>query len=281
MVRERAVEHRVRLELDVDPELPVVETDELRFRQVVLNLLSNAVKFSRPGGRVLVRAGSDGDELVVTVADEGIGIAPEDQERIFESFQQGGRSRGQAEGTGLGLTLCRRIVHLFGGRIWVRSELGAGSTFGFTVPLRSAAPHGAVAAGLGAPSVVVVEDDRASLELTSLYLDGAGIRVVPVRSGAEGLAEVRRQCPAAVVLDIRMPGTDGWQVLEQLKADPSTAAIPVVVATVLDERSRAMALGAAEYLVKPLASEDVLGALRRVGVLGGPGPTTPVGAGAP
>ena len=282
MVRERAVEQGVRTELSVDPDVPAVETDELRFRQVVLNLLSNAVKFSRPGGCVEVRAVREADELVVTVADEGIGIAPEDQERIFESFQQGGRSRGQAEGTGLGLTLSRRIVHLFGGRMWVRSELGAGSTFGFTVPLQGAAPHATVVPGQAGPTVVVVEDDRASLELTSLYLDGAGVQVVPVRSGAEGLAEVRRRRPSAVVLDIRMPGTDGWQVLEQLKADPSTAAIPVVVATVLDERSRAMALGAAEYLVKPVAREDVLGALRRVGVLAGPGPTSPpVAAGAP
>jgi signal transduction histidine kinase/ActR/RegA family two-component response regulator len=275
MVRERAVDNGVQLELVVEPDVPVVETDELRFRQVVLNLLSNAVKFSHPGGRVRVRAARDEGHLMITVSDEGIGIAPEDQERIFESFQQGGRSRSHAEGTGLGLTLCRRIVGLFGGRMWVQSEPGQGSTFSFTVPLPDPTVIDATTAGDGAPTVVVIEDDRASLELVSLYLDRAGLHVVPARSGEEGLAEVRRHRPEAVVLDIRMPGTDGWQVLEQLKADAVTAAVPVVVATVLDERPRAMALGAAEYLVKPLASDDVLAALRRLGVLGDSRLTSP------
>jgi signal transduction histidine kinase/ActR/RegA family two-component response regulator len=269
MVRERAATHAITLQLDVDPAIGDIETDELRFKQVVLNLLSNAVKFSGDGGRVSVRAERDDDELRITVADSGIGVAPEDQERIFESFQQAGRSRGQSEGTGLGLTLCRRIVELFGGRMWLDSEVGVGSTFGFSVPLRETA----IATertfddnGTG-PVVVVVEDDRRSLDLISLFLEGAGVHTVAARDGAEGLAAVRRHHPAAVVLDIRLPGMDGWGVLEALKADPETASAPVVVVTILDERAQALALGAAEYLVKPVGRDDVLGALRRVGAL--------------
>jgi signal transduction histidine kinase/ActR/RegA family two-component response regulator len=269
MVRERAATHVITLDLEVDPAIGDIETDELRFKQVVLNLLSNAVKFSADGSRVSVRAVREDDELRVTVADHGIGVAPEDRERIFESFQQAGRARGQSEGTGLGLTLCRRIVELFGGRMWLDSELGVGSTFGFSVPVRKAteSTEAAVEFSGAGPVVVVVEDDRRSLDLISLFLDGAGVQTVAARDGTEGLAAVRRHHPAAVVLDIRLPGMDGWGVLEALKADPATASAPVVVVTILDERAQAMALGAAEYLVKPVGREDVLGALRRVGAL--------------
>jgi signal transduction histidine kinase/ActR/RegA family two-component response regulator len=269
MVRERAATHGITLDLDVDPAIGDIETDELRFKQVVLNLLSNAVKFSADGGVVCVRAEIEDSELRVTVTDSGIGVAPEDQERIFESFQQAGRARGHREGTGLGLTLCRRIVELFGGRIWLDSEVGVGSTFGFSVPVdRAAASPTPAFENTGAgPVVVVVEDDRRSLDLISLYLDGAGIQTVAARDGAEGLAAVRRHHPAAVVLDIRLPGMDGWHVLEALKSDPTTAASPVVVVTMLDERPQALALGAAEYLVKPVGRDDVLRALSRVGAL--------------
>jgi signal transduction histidine kinase/CheY-like chemotaxis protein len=269
LVRERAATHAITLELDMSPEVGDVEADELRFKQVVLNLLSNAVKFSSDGASVTVRATVDGDELHVTVSDSGIGIAPEDRERIFESFQQAGRARSQSEGTGLGLTLCRRIVELLDGHMWLDSELGSGSTFGFAVPLgvRTTFPPDMVTANREMPLVVVVEDDRRSLELLSLYLEGAGVRTVAARDGAQGLAAVRHHQPAAVVLDIRLPGMDGWRVLEALKADPATAAAPVVVITILDERPQAMALGAAEYLVKPVGRDAVLRALGRVGAL--------------
>ena len=269
LVRERAAAHAISLRLDVDDSADVVETDELRFRQVVLNLVSNAVKFSHDGGEVVIRAWREDDELRVTVSDNGIGVPPEDRERIFESFQQSGRQTGPNEGTGLGLTLCRRIVELAGGRMWLESEVGLGSVFGFSIPtVGTASPRDLDAAVASDPGqvVVVVEDDRASLELISLFLDSAGIRVVPARNGADGLAAVRRHQPAAVVLDIRLPGMDGWHVLEELKSDPVTEPAPVVVVTILDERPQAMALGAAEYIVKPVGREGLLDALGRVGV---------------
>src|SRR3954454_1607011 len=135
MVRERAARDRVSLTLECDPDVGVLEADELRFKQVVLNLLSNAVKFTPAGGAVVVQAFRNAGELQVTVRDTGVGVAPDDQDRIFESFQQGARSTSRQEGTGLGLTLSKRIIELFGGRMWVESRVGVGSTFGFSVPI--------------------------------------------------------------------------------------------------------------------------------------------------
>ncbi|SOC55481.1 sensor histidine kinase [Ornithinimicrobium cerasi] len=135
LVRERAAREGITVTMEVDAGADTLRADELRFRQVLLNLLSNAVKFTDTGGSVAVRAAREGPELVVTVSDTGVGIPPEDRERIFESFQQGGRGLAREEGTGLGLTLTRRIVDLFGGRLWVESEVGVGSVFGFAVPL--------------------------------------------------------------------------------------------------------------------------------------------------
>ena len=134
MVRERATLHAITVTVQVDDDVGTIEADELRFKQVVLNLLSNAVKFTPDGGSVSIRAYREGTELVVTVKDTGIGVPPEDQERIFESFQQGRRGAPKEEGTGLGLTLSRRIVGLFGGRMWLESTPGVGSTFGFSIP---------------------------------------------------------------------------------------------------------------------------------------------------
>ncbi|HEV3462666.1 MAG TPA: ATP-binding protein [Actinomycetota bacterium] len=270
LVRERASRHGIGLGLEVAPGVGPVRADELRIKQVIVNLLSNAVKFTPDGGRVEVRARTEGGEVLVTVADTGTGVAAEDRERIFESFQQGGRRASTTEGTGLGLTLSKRIVELHGGRIWVDSELGVGSTFGFAIP--AGVPATAADAAVDDPgrvdgerTVVVIDDDRRSVDLLTVYAEAAGLRVVSARDGRRGVELVRGLQPAVVVLDILLPELDGWQVLESLKADPATVAIPVVVVSILDERARGLALGAAEYLVKPVSREGVLDALARCG----------------
>jgi signal transduction histidine kinase/CheY-like chemotaxis protein len=268
-MRERALRNAIALDLEVDADIGLIDADERRFKQVLLNLISNAVKFTPHGGRVIVRAVRDRDDLVVTVTDTGIGVPEEDRDRIFESFQQGRRG-AHHEGTGLGLNLSKRIVELLGGRMWLDSEVGAGSTFGFTVPVGAPVTAGNRSLVDSAPDaavVVIVEDDRRSLELLTLYLEGAGVRVVAARDGPTGLDAVRREQPCAVVLDIRLPGMDGWEVLAALKADARTASTPVVVVSILDEPGRGFAVGAAEYLVKPVSREDILAALTRVGVL--------------
>jgi signal transduction histidine kinase/ActR/RegA family two-component response regulator len=268
LVRERAALHRIALAVEIDTELDLVESDERRFKQVLLNLLSNAVKFTPDGGHVVVRATQTEQRLIVTVTDDGVGIPLEDQERIFESFQQGRRGVWREEGTGLGLTLCRRIVTLMGGVMTLQTEVGVGSTFGFTIPI-----HGRSVSAPSEhheqddPAVVVIDDDRSSLDLMRAYLNGHGVRVVGTRDGAEGLATIRRLQPVAVLLDIRLPGIDGWQVLEQLRTDPQTRELPVVITSILDERPRGLAAGAAAYLIKPIARDDLLEVLRGVRVL--------------
>ena len=268
MVRERATLHGITVTVQVAEDVGAVEADELRFKQVVLNLLSNAVKFTPDGGSVSVSAYRKGTELNVTVTDTGIGVPPEDQERIFESFQQGRRGASKEEGTGLGLTLSRRIIGLFGGRMWLESTPGEGSTFGFAIPGALQREEDSTSPGQSElPVAVLVDDDRASLDLFCAYLDGAPIRVLRARDGVEGLELVRRALPAVVVLDIKLPGLDGWQVLTELKADPATAQIPVVIASVIDDPSHGMALGADVYLRKPIGREELADALRQVGAL--------------
>jgi CheY-like chemotaxis protein/anti-sigma regulatory factor (Ser/Thr protein kinase) len=267
-VRERATSHAITVTVDVADEVGTIEADELRFKQVVVNLLSNAVKFTPDGGTVSLRAYRDGTDLMVTVTDTGIGVPIEDQERIFESFQQGRRGAPNKEGTGLGLTLCRRIVWLFGGRMWLESAPGAGSTFGFSIPrvLESPAEAGSIGSS-EVPVVLLVDDDRASLDLHSAYLDGSPTRVLRAKDGVEALEVARKERPAAVVLEIGLPLLDGWQVLTELKADPATAAIPVVIATAVDDRSRGLGLGADAYLRKPIRREELVDALQQVGAL--------------
>ena len=254
-----------------------MHSDVLRLKQIVLNLMTNAVKFTGAGGSVVVRARRRGADFEITVTDSGIGVPEADRQRIFESFQQGGRGSSREEGTGLGLTLSKRLVELLGGRMWLESEVGVGSTFGFSLPGReregaerrdeSAEPH-------LVGEVVVIEDDRPSLELLTVYLSGMAAGVTVARDGPSGLEAVRRVHPAVVLLDIRLPGIDGWAVLEALKADPDTRDIPVVVASIVDERARGVALGAAAYLVKPISRDDLRAALTTVAFLpGSPAPT--------
>jgi signal transduction histidine kinase/DNA-binding response OmpR family regulator len=273
MVRERAVRKGVSLDVSVDDDVDAVVADPLRLKQVTVNLLTNAVKFTPEGGRVDVRAQRAAGNVQVAVRDSGVGIADADQQRIFDAFQQGPRSVSEtAEGTGLGLTLSKQIVELHGGRLWVESRVGHGSTFTFAIPARGPAPvpdldwsrtqPRDVPAGRG-PTILVIEDDPHSLELMTLYLDGADFEVHSAPDAEQGLELARRLQPDAIVLDIVLPHLDGWDLLALLKADARTASIPVVIVSMLDERGRGFALGAADYLVKPVGREDVVAALSR------------------
>jgi signal transduction histidine kinase len=142
-VRERATKHGINLDVTVDEQLGDFVGDERKIKQILLNLLSNAVKFTPEGGRIGIKARHADGSVEISVSDTGIGIAPEDQARIFEEFRQvGGDYAHKREGTGLGLTLAKKFVELHGGKIWVESEVGKGSTFSFTLPEKSLLPGG-------------------------------------------------------------------------------------------------------------------------------------------
>jgi signal transduction histidine kinase/CheY-like chemotaxis protein len=276
MVRERATRHGIECSVDAGPGLDEVEADERKVKQVVFNLLSNAVKFTPDGGRVAVRARRVGDRAEVAVADTGAGIDPADQDRIFQEFQQA----GQQEGSGLGLALARSLVALHGGRLWVESEPGSGSTFAFTLPVRqtvvpeTAGTEPARAKAVAAPearsskaapaTVLLIEDDPRSVELLTLYLEGDGFEVEVCGDGLAGIDAARRLRPDAIVLDIMLPDLSGWDFLGLVKGDESTARIPVVIVSMLDERGKGLALGAADYLVKPVSRDDLLAALHPI-----------------
>ena len=231
MVRERAARRGVALTLDTRGNLELVSADELKLKQVVLNLLTNAIKFTEASGSVHVNARLEGGEAQVEVRDTGIGIAEDEQERIFEAFQRGGRGvRTSTEGTGLGLTLSKRIVELHGGRMWMQSRLGEGSTFGFSIPLAHAEPEPAPAA-FGPGTVVVIDDDPLDLALVEAVLTPEGFAVLRAANGMEGVKLVRERRPGVVLLDLMMPDMDGFAVVEMLRAEAATAHVPIIVLT--------------------------------------------------
>jgi DNA-binding response OmpR family regulator len=231
---------------------------------VLFNLLSNGVKFTPAAGRVTVAAAVDGEELIVSVADTGVGIAAGDRDKVFEEFGRASSVTAK-EGTGLGMPLSKKFVELHGGRIWFDSEPEAGSTFFFAVPVqRSAIAPASPQDTTRGPRVLVIEDDPNAVELLTIYLEGAGFDVATAPDGEAGLVAARALHPDVIVLDVILPRLDGWDVLAVLKADPQLADIPVVVLSMLDDRDKGFALGAAEYLVKPVQRAEVIATLERL-----------------
>ena len=269
LVRERAARHGISVSVGIGDD---VDTARRGRAAVQAGAAQPAVQRRQvhPGRRqrATSRAERADDELVVTVTDTGVGVPPEDRERIFESFQQGGRGVAREEGTGLGLTLTRRIVELFDGRLWLESEVGVGSTFGFAVPAPAACRHrepSPEAPESARPTVLLVDDDRASLDLMVAYLEGVGAAPRAGHGRRRGAAARSRAAAGGSGARHPAPRLDGWQVLDRLREDPDTADIPIVVASVVDDRARGLALGAAAYLLKPVSRDDLLAALAGVG----------------
>ncbi len=263
---------RKQLTLSSDIEPAVIEVDRGRLRQILYNLLSNAIKFTPHGGHIALDAHRLGDGVRIDVTDTGVGIAPDDQARVFEEFHQVGDVASRQAGTGLGLALTRRLVEAHGGRIEVRSKLGAGSCFSVSLPgvlvghEPALEPTTAPASATTAPAdadILVIEDDPSAVRLLRTYLEQQGYGVRAVSDGESGLAAARRDPPAAIVLDVLLPGIDGWEVLRQLKADEAVRDVPVVIVTVVDEREVGLALGAVDYFLKPVDREALLARLAR------------------
>ena len=248
-----------------------VEADPGRLRQILYNLLSNAIKYTPDEGCIQVTGSRLTDEIRISVSDNGVGIAADDQARVFEEFRQVGDQEKRMAGTGLGLALTRRLVEAHGGRIELESKLGVGSTFTVTLPdlhpvEEAADPADPLLVDVlpkEGQDVLLIEDEASSARLLQTYLVKAGHQVRVASDGERGLAMARAHKPAAIVLDILLPGIDGWEVLRQLKSEAGLRDVPVIIATVVDERGVGLALGAVDYMVKPVDPKALLDRLGR------------------
>ncbi len=255
----------ITLKRSVPQDLPTVRADATRIRQVLLNLVSNAAKFTEQGEievSASVQTGLDGQpEVLVKVRDTGPGISEEDQKKLFRPFSQVDASlTRKTGGTGLGLAISAQLIQLHGGRIGVQSKVGEGSTFYFTVPVYQKTPVPSPDRRL----ILAIDDDPQVIALYERYLSPHGYQIVGLTEPRQAAEQALRLRPFAITLDIMMPGYDGWQVLMDLKSNPETRNIPVIICSILDEREKGFSLGAADYLIKPILQEDLVQALDRL-----------------
>ena len=262
---------KLQLIRDIEPGLAEITGDQDRLIQVVINLISNAVKFT-DAGSITLAAHAKPNDLVVSVKDSGIGIAPADQPKVFEKFKQVGDTlTDKPKGTGLGLPICKEIVEYHGGRIWVESQPGHGSTFSFTLPVAESAqlellparPRVDIEALVRQlrdrvgnqsqnKSVLVVDDDPNIRSLLQQELTEQGYTVRLAEDGRKALTLIREEIPGLVILDVMMPEMNGFDVAAVLKNDPATMHIPIIILSIVEDKERGFRLGVDRYLTKPI-----------------------------
>ena len=252
VIRSLSERRDIDMQIDVDPDTLEIRADKSKFKQILYNLLSNAIKFTAQGGRVWVKASADQGTLIVDVGDTGVGIPQEHHERIFDEFYQlDNATTRQVEGTGLGLSLTRRLVELHGGTISVQSKVGEGSVFTVKIPvLGIEKPNGHVH-----NRILLVEDNAQSRQLAKMVLAGSGFDVDTAADGNDGLRKARAQTYDLVLMDLELPGIDGLSVTRMLKSDPKTAGMPIVALTanaMKGDEQEAFAAGCAGYITKPI-----------------------------
>jgi PAS domain S-box-containing protein len=276
--------------IEIEDELPAVTADRDRLVQTMVNLFSNALKFTDTG-RVCCRAARWEAGILVSVADTGIGIAGGDLENVFEKFKQVGDTlTDKPRGTGLGLPICRQIVEHHGGRIWVESEDGKGSTFFFTLPIettgvpfsrtvaldalvRQLKEHVGGMASLGhsdGKEILVVDDDAHIRRFLHQELEGEGYSISEANDGIEALKRVKERRPDLILLDVMMPGINGFDVAAVLKSDPVTMDIPIIILSIIEDLERGYRVGVDRYLTKPVDTDALLG---EIGALIARGPS--------
>ena len=271
LVTPKIVEKDQSLETVIPIGLPQVYGDPARLRQILTNLMGNAYKYTPVGGKITVYAYVRDAMMRVAVADTGIGIAPENQKRIFERFYrvEDDPAVYEVSGTGLGLAITLSLIQMHHGSISLESELGEGSTFTFSIPLA----EGEKTTNVGEsppelytssmPTVLIVEDDVEVLQMLKVTLEAEGLKVLTSTSGEEGLRLAREKLPDLISLDIRLPDLDGYEVLQLLKRTPDTADIPVFIVSVVADRERGLSLGAMDYLIKPIDEGRLLALVNR------------------
>jgi signal transduction histidine kinase/CheY-like chemotaxis protein len=257
---------------NIDADLPDITGDRDKLIQVIINLISNSVKFTDKGS-VTCTVSQQKNEIVVSISDTGIGIAPQDFDAVFEQFKQvgGDTLTDKPKGTGLGLPICKEIVEHHGGRIWLESEVGKGSTFSFALPitktngvarpmhlndlvkqLKEQVAQSQINLLGKASHILIVDDDDSIRSLLQQELGDAGYSIEEARNGKEALAAVRKNRPDLIILDIMMPEMNGFDVAAVLKNDPQTMDIPIIVLSIVQDKTRGFRIGVDRYLTKPI-----------------------------
>ena len=262
----------LKLKKNIENDLPAISGDRDKLIQVIINLISNAVKFTEKGS-VTCSVYRKKNELIVGITDTGIGISPEDHAAVFEQFKQvgGDTLTDKPKGTGLGLPICKEIVKHHGGRIWLESEAGKGSTFSFALPVKksesAAKPVDLVnlvrqlkdqmaqshfnVIGKNA-TILIVDDDDSIRSLLQQELGDAGYLIEEASNGKQALESVRKNRPDLIILDIMMPEMNGFDVAAILKNDPQTMDIPIIVLSIVQDKVRGFRIGVDRYLTKPI-----------------------------
>ncbi len=281
-----AEQHSNTLNVNCPDDIGQMVSDLTKLRQTLFNLLSNAFKFTKDGTITLDVSREkepDGSRIRFAVTDTGIGMSDDEIETVFDTFTQAdsGTSR-EYGGTGLGLAIVRSFSRMLGGDVTVTSKTGKGSTFVVELPADAKAASvelpvgdtselGLVGVTEGWPKVLVIDDDPLVLDLLRRFLGSRGYAATTVENGKEGLRLARKIAPDAITLDVIMPQMDGWAVLKALKDDPGLADIPVIMLTIIEEKSLGFSLGAAGYLSKPVNQKELLRLLERCCPKKGPG----------
>ncbi|MEJ5261421.1 MAG: response regulator [Ignavibacterium sp.] len=252
----------------------IITTDKGRVSQVLINLLGNAVKFTDKGNVELSVASTDDNYLVFSVSDTGIGIPEEAQKIIFEEFRQvDGSTARRYSGTGLGLAISKKIIDLLGGKIWVKSIVGKGTIFTFTIPIHyrnESWKKGQEIEQLGNikqsnDKPILVIDDDADVRFTiGQYLTTRGYEVIFASNAEIGIKLAAEHKPFAITLDVMLPDKDGWSALKELKENPETKDIPVILVSFIGDKNIGVGLGAFDYLIKPISSENLLAAFDKL-----------------
>ncbi len=281
LIKPQALKKQIQLDLKLPPNLPALDVDERRIRQVLLNLLNNAVKFTPEGGHVTLKVSPyqqpvDPEAvhaprqnfLRIAITDTGIGIAPEHLHRLFQPFMQIDSALNRKYGgTGLGLVLVKRIVELHGGQVGLTSEVGVGSCFTVDLPCTAPVPslpletQPELSAASNSPTlraspvILLAEDNEANIITTANYLTAKGYQVLIARDGQEAISVTQTEHPDIILMDIQMPGIDGLEAIQQIRADQTLAEIPIIALTALampGDRDRCLTAGANLYLSKPV-----------------------------
>ncbi len=257
-----AAEKKLRFKAEITPDMTSGHGDERRLTQVLLNLVGNAIKFTDEG-EVLIKASHNNGGFSVAVSDTGPGISEDDQKKLFQEFQQADSSTTKKKGgTGLGLAISKKIIEMHGGKIWLESQLGKGSTFAFTVPTRA---RGAAKEVSMSKTILVVEDQEDNRQILRDLLGANGFTMREAGDGETALAEVAKARPDLILMDIQLPVLDGYEATRLLKANPDTKGIPIIVVTsyaLSGDENKARVCGCDAHVTKPYSPRALLAKIK-------------------